>query len=354
MLNNSSPNKITVGVVGARGYAGAELVKILAQHPYTLITGLYSSGAWDPAEALDLPTLNNTPVKKVEQLFQSNDHQVVFLATPAEVSLELVPRLLERKVLVIDLSGAFRLSGKNALEQYQQWYGFRHTALKLLPQASYGLVPLGHCNSQLIANPGCYATAISLPLIPLLKSGVIDSTHIVIDAKSGTTGAGRKLDESLLHGECAEDCIPYRVGQHQHLPEIIQACEMYAHVTPQLAMSTHLLPIRRGILASIYCQLKHLQGPAAIASIGEIFQSSYGHYPLISHAPLNQGKSSLIKLTRLTHTPRVHFAYTVQEKQLYLFSALDNLLKGAASQAVENYNLLHNWPLHQGLVFTGE
>ncbi len=353
-MNRTSPNKVMVSVVGARGYAGAELVKILAQHPDTQINGLYSSGQWNPAKALDLPSLKTAVVKPMEQLLRANDHQVVFLATPAEASLKLAPALSKKNIAVIDLSGAFRLTSGEPLATYQQWYGFQHTALEMLNHAIYGLVPL--CtfpqSTQLIANPGCYATAISLPIIPLLQNGLINPEQIVIDAKSGTTGAGRKLDESLLHGEVAEDCIPYRVGQHQHLPEIIQACEHFAQVTPRIAMSTHLLPIRRGILASIYCQLNTLRGPAALAAVSNIFQSSYGNYPFISHAPMENGKSGLIKLTRLGHTPRVHFTYTVHGEQLYLFSALDNLLKGAASQAVENYNLLFNWPLERGLVFT--
>ncbi|RYZ85745.1 MAG: N-acetyl-gamma-glutamyl-phosphate reductase, partial [Proteobacteria bacterium] len=183
----------------------------------------------------------------------SNLADVVFLATPAEVSLRLAPQIRNAGKTVIDLSGAFRLKAHD----YKTWYGFDHEAPTELASAHYGLVPFATKAGagSVIANPGCYASAISLALIPLLRDGIIRQDGIVIDAKSGTTGAGKKAAENLLFSEVAGECLPYKVGKHQHLPEVTEAVRAFAKVNLDAHFVTSLLSVRRGIIAGVYASL---------------------------------------------------------------------------------------------------
>ncbi len=219
----------TVSIVGARGYSGLELAKLLFKHPLINFTHAFATQAFDLADELLSDEFNQVKCLPDSEIL---DHltDVVFLATPAEVSLKLAPQILKRNKSIIDLSGAFRLQ-KN---DYLKWYGFSHTEPELLAQSTYGLQPSARAlqtsekNSlqpQLIANPGCYATAILMALIPLLKANLISTDGIVIDAKSGTSGAGRKAQENLLFTEVDGECLPYKVGRHQHLPEIKESIE---------------------------------------------------------------------------------------------------------------------------------
>ena len=186
--------------------------------------------------------------------------------------------------------------------------------------------------------PGCYATAISLALIPLLKHDLIESSGLVIDAKSGTTGAGRKASENLLFSQVAEECLPYRVGVHQHLPEIQEAVATHSGVEIDPHFVTHLLPVKRGIIASIFAHSKTRD----IKDIAKAFSAEYSSYPLIRHGT---NIAQLARLANVVHTPFTHLSYELTGNKLYLFSTLDNLLKGAASQAIENLNRLLDLPL---------
>ena len=322
-MHKYSGSKISVGVVGGSGYSGLELCRILKNHPAVELKGTFGT-------------------KTVPELMKrAQEFSVVFLATPAEVSAELAPELLKQNIHVIDLSGAFRLASS---EDYVKWYGFEHQSANLLAEASYGLVPWAKVpegGPLLISNPGCYASAILMGLLPLLKFNLIQAETLVIDAKSGTTGAGKKASESQLFSEVDGECLPYKVGVHQHLPEISQMSQKFSGTKIDPFLTTHLLPTRRGIIAGLYARLAPNK---TVADVEAAFKEFYLNYPFVSFHP----EASLKKVVG---TPNTNISFTVKEDKLYLFSCLDNLLKGAASQAVENFNLIHKLPVQTGLEF---
>lgn len=334
--------KQTCSIVGARGYAGLELAKILLQHPFADLKFCFATSKFQLSDYL-----NSEKSSKIECLLDSEimNHltDVVFLATPAEVSLKLAPQILAAGKKVVDLSGAFRLKQND----YKKWYGFDHHEPSLLKTSQYGLLPwIGPSKSDnLIANPGCYATAISMALIPLVKSELINIEHIVIDAKSGATGAGKKAAENLLFTEVDAECLPYKVGRHQHEPEIIESVEAFTGQKIQPHMTTSLLPIRRGIIAGIYATLN--QGKT-ISDVEAAFSKAYEGYSLVKHTTM-ANSSQLLSLKKVVGTAKIHITYEVVDQKLYVFSCIDNLMKGAASQAVENLNRLNDWPVETGL-----
>jgi N-acetyl-gamma-glutamyl-phosphate reductase len=192
-------------------------------------------------------------------------------------------------------------------------------------------------------------------LIPLLKQGLLETSSLVIDAKSGTTGAGRKESEKLLFSEVDGDCLPYRVGKHQHLPEIVQCIKDLTGVTVDPHFTTHLLPTRRGITSGIYARFapRYADLPKAelLALVERAYGDAYEKYPLIQfHSIHEKEMPSILSLRKVVGTPQTHLGFTVEKDKLYLFSSLDNLLKGAASQAVENWNLSHDLPAETGLM----
>jgi N-acetyl-gamma-glutamyl-phosphate reductase len=333
---------ISCSVVGARGYSGLELARILMQHPSVKLTYCFATSRFKLSDHL-----SNSKAKDIvclpEPEIMQNLTDVVFLATPAEVSLKLAPQILAAGKKVIDLSGAFRLK-KN---DYNKWYGFEHPEAKLLEQAHYGLVNWSKpsVGESLVANPGCYATAISLALIPLLKSNIIFNDSIVIDAKSGASGAGKKAAENLLFTEVTEDCIPYKVGRHQHYPEIIETVEAITGQQIEAHLTTSLLAVRRGIIAGVYAKLKPQITQQEVAAC---FSQAYSEQVLISYGDLSEN-SSLASLRKVVGTAKTHITYEVVDNKLYVFSCIDNLLKGAASQAIENFNRLCDLPTHTGL-----
>ena len=268
---------------------------------------------------------------------------VVFLATPAEVSLKLAPQIIAAGKKVIDLSGAFRLKKSD----YSKWYGFEHTEKASLKVAQYGLSPwVGPAKAEkLIANPGCYATAIALALIPLVKNNLVDTKTLVIDAKSGSSGAGKKASENLLFTEVDAECLPYKVGRHQHYPEIQETVEAFTGQKIEAHMTTSLLPVRRGIIAGVYGQLT---AGKTLADVEAAFKSAYEHYPLLSFGSV-KSNGSLLSLKKVVGTGLTHISYEVVDQKLYVFSCIDNLLKGAASQAIENFNRISDLPVETGV-----
>lgn len=339
--NNAS--SINVAVVGSSGYSGYELVRILKKHPS--IGKIVTFGTKNQSSE------HNVNYHNIDKIFElTNTFEIVFLATPAEVSLELAPQLLKKGVTVIDLSGTYRLNTENISSDYLKWYKLNHSQVELVKTAHYGLVPWASPpmtnGSRLIANPGCYATAILMGLLPLLKNNIIEVDNIVIDAKSGTTGAGKKADEGLNFSEVDGECLPYKIGAHQHFPEIILNAQKIGNCQINPHFSTHLLPVRRGIIAGVYTKLKIGKN---VNDVEQSFREYYAHYPLIK---FSQGASrELVSLKKVVGTPLTHISYVVEGDKLYLFSLIDNLLKGAASQAVENFNLLKNLPVNTGLEY---
>jgi len=338
-MHKNSPHSLhkkTVSVVGARGYSGLELVRLLLKHPQVTLTHCFATKEFQLSDDMfDFP--GHLVKCLAEDKLEANLTDIVFLATPAEVSLELAPKILKAGKTVIDLSGAFRLKKHNT----EDWYGFSKSPL----MADYGLSPFcGPLNNgnKLISNPGCYATAVSLALIPLLKHDLIATEGLVIDAKSGTTGAGRKASEAQLFAEVDGECLPYRIGRHQHLPEIQEAVEQFSGAAIDPHFVTHLLPVKRGITAGIYAKSKTTN----IDAVTKAYAQEFGAYPLVRFG-LNNPK--LLQLKHVVGTPYTHIHYNMVGDKLYVFAQIDNLLKGAASQAVENLNRLLDLAPHHSL-----
>ncbi len=331
-------HKYTVSIVGARGYSGLELAKILLSHPHVELTHCYATSSF---ELFDY--ISHSKAKTVRCLSESdldsNNSDIVFLATPAEVSLKIAPSLLAKGCKVIDLSGAFRLKNSD----YEKWYGFKHSEPELLKKSVYGLLPFvgphknqtGSCEN-LIANPGCYASAVSLALIPLIKENLIFTDSLVIDAKSGTSGAGKKAAENLLFTEVDGECLPYKVGRHQHLPEIQEAVKQFTGIEINPHFTTSLLPVRRGITAAIYANLRE---GLTLKDVDATFKKYYESNALFEIGALAR-RPQLSFLKKIVGTAKTHISYEVVGQKLFVFSVIDNLLKGAAGQAVENLNRL--------------
>lgn len=332
----------TASVIGARGYTGLETARLLLRHPHFKLTHAFATGDFSLASLLNSNAAKEVTCLKDSDLF-NHLTDVVFLATPAEVSLQLAPQIIAAGKQVIDLSGAFRLKKSD----YSKWYGFTHTEQQALASAHYGLVPWASPAQpgQIIANPGCYATAINLALIPLLKWDLIAHDNLVIDAKSGATGAGKKASENLLFTEVEGECLPYKVGRHQHYPEIQEAVSMYSEKAIEAHLTTSLLPLRRGIIAGIYA---HLKTGKTLKDVKSALNQAYAEYPLLSFGDLEMGPG-LVSLKKVVGTARTHISFTAEGSRLYVFSCIDNLMKGAASQAIENANRLFDFPVAAGL-----
>ncbi len=361
-----------VAIVGARGYSGQELARLLLRHPEAELAGCFASSKPGPSgdgkgsAPFRLSHLLMEPAAKAVPTWSMDEFDVrleglhtLFLATPAEVSLELAPKAIAKGVNVIDLSGAFRLkqaaSGSPA-EKYRKWYGFEHTQLELLLQSDYGLQPFERpaprSGARLVANPGCYATAVLMAALPLLESGLIEPKSLVIDAKSGASGGGRKAAENLLFTEVDGECLPYKVAGHQHWPEIVEAAWLFAHEEISPFFTTSLLNARRGIIASLYATIKRPAetDAATEARVRSAYAEAYAGYELVRAGALGTPEAdALLSLKRVVGTARTHITFRADGDKLYVFSTLDNLVKGAAGQAIENLNRLLDRPLHLGL-----
>jgi N-acetyl-gamma-glutamyl-phosphate reductase len=349
--SKSMQNIHNVAIVGARGYSGLELARILMNHPSAKLTHCFATqNNWKLSDYFENSEASNVKISDMNEIETvAKDLHTVFLATPAEVSMELAPKLLAKGVNVIDLSGAFRLP----VDLFEKFYAHKHSAPELLEKAQFGLLPWAgplkaERGAKLIANPGCYATSVFMALLPLIRGKAIKPETLVIDAKSGATGAGKKASENLLFTEVEGECLPYRVGKHQHLPEICHYTKAFAGIEIDPMFTTHLLPVRRGIISGIYARLNPSfgQGAEAETKIASLYKEAYSGYPLVN---MGKAQGSLLSLKRVVGTARTQISYTVEGDKLYVFSALDNLMKGAASQAVENFNRLLDQPLASGL-----
>jgi N-acetyl-gamma-glutamyl-phosphate reductase len=275
------------------------------------------------------------------------DAEVAFLATPAEVSHQLAPRLLARGLRVVDLSGAFRLADPAA---YPAWYGFAHQHPALLAEARYGLPELARgslAGARLVTNPGCYATAIALAVAPLVKSGLCSAEGVAVTGLSGVSGAGRKASEDYSFCEVDEDLRAYRIGKHQHVPEIEQTVARYAGACGGLSFTPVLVPIRRGILAS--CVLR-LTGPTSAEALSRAVAAAYAGEPFVRTMAADQ-----VMVKDVARTNRCHLGVALDARAgvAVAVSAIDNLVKGAAGQAVQALNAALGWPEATGLDLLG-
>jgi len=338
-------HKVKVGIIGATGFSGVELMHLLLGHPGVEVDFLASDQfAGKPVSSLLGPkkegreggqTPSQPPFITREEaknrLFKLPPaSSCVFLATPAEVSQEWLPLLQELKIPVIDLSGAFRLESPFESAQY---YGAP------MPAEVYGLPELNRekiLKSKTISNPGCYATAVSLALAPLLRADLIERTQIVVNALSGVTGAGRKSSEEFSFSSIESDVRAYRVFKHQHEPEIRQTLSQCTKgESVKLTFIPHLLPVARGILTTSVATLK--QGVVS-EQVTEAFLNLYANEPFVDLA----SDSSQVRLhdTVGTNFCKIGFTIDSAERRIVVVSSIDNLIKGAAGQAVQNFNLI--------------
>jgi N-acetyl-gamma-glutamyl-phosphate reductase len=339
----------TAAVVGASGYSRLELTRLLARHPGVRLVAL-TSDRWAGERAGDrLPLPEAAAALAYRPLGESAelDAEVIFLATPAEVSHDLTPRLLARGATVIDLSGAFRLADP-AL--YPPWYGFAHAHPGLLAEARYGLPELaraGLAGARLVTNPGCYATAIALAVAPLVKSGRCAAEGVAVTGLSGVSGAGRKASEDYSFCEVDEDLRAYRLGKHQHVPEIEQTVARFAGACGGLSFTPVLVPLKRGILAS--CVLR-LTGKATQAELDAALEAAYGGEPFVRVLPADK-----VAVKDVVRTNRCHVGVALDARAgvAVAVSAIDNLVKGAAGQAVQAMNAALGLPEATGLDLLG-
>ena len=318
----------SAGLIGASGYSGIELTRLLLGHRGVTLS-FVTSDRWvgqTIAERTALPSQLKY-VSNEQGLGAAKGCDVVFLATPAETSLQLAPKLRALGVRVVDLAGSFRLQD---LSKYPAFYKFEHTAPSLVKEAVYGLPELFRAKirgAAFVSNPGCYATAAALSVAPLLSAGLIDPTSIVISAASGVSGAGRKASEEFTFMEIDSDFRAYKTLKHQHVPEIEQTLGVKLVFTP------HLLPLKRGILSTAVARLK---GGVSQAQVNEAFGAAFGREPMVKLV----ASADSVRIADVVRTPWCLIGASVDETHVVSVSAIDNLLKGAASQAVQNMNLM--------------
>lgn len=337
-------SRVRAVVAGATGYSGRELMRLIAGHPRMEMVGAFASRGGEPTPIADIhPQLRGGATGVLasmlcqpfdEALVAGLDPDVVFLATPNEFSHEIAQPLLDSGATIVDLSGSFRLRDATL---YPQFYGFEHTGPALLEQAVYGMTELVRAQlpgARLIANPGCYPTSIILPVRPFLDSGLVDPTlPIICDSKSGVTGAGKSPSSTTHFVEVSESFRAYNIFKHRHAPEISQGLGL-VQGAERLVFTPHLLPINRGILSTIYLRLR--PGVTRKDLLG-CWTDCYSDSPLIRI--FDGGQLPEIKF--VAGLPYCDMGVVVDERSgmAIVVSAIDNLLKGAASQAIQNANL---------------
>jgi N-acetyl-gamma-glutamyl-phosphate reductase len=338
---------VKVAVVGASGYGGVELIRLIEQHPSFELRAVFSSS--QPGHLLRsvYPHLDSPLVFKemsVEGLSEA-DIELVFFATPPSVSSHWVPSLIEQGKCVIDLSGDFRLSNPNA---YESWYQKPAAPTKYLNQAVYGLSEWFQQEiaiSPLISNPGCYPTATLLALIPLLQEKFIDPSSILIDAKSGVTGAGRSANQAMLFSEVNENIRPYKVDGHQHIPEIEQFASLFAQTEIKVSFVPQLVPMSRGILVTIYAENMNNY---TNEDLYDLYHSTYEN---TSFVRVRGQRWPETKFVQGSNYCDLGFYADKRTRRIIILSVIDNLMKGAAGQAIQNANIRFGIPETSGLLF---
>lgn len=338
---------VRAAVVGATGYGGVELVRLLLHHPQVDITAVISSSQAGTPMADVYPHLSQIVTERLDDVDVAairGKADVVFLATPHGVSAELAPRFLEAGLKVIDLSGDFRLKSP---ETYQRWYNHAPADGQLLEQAVYGLSELYADKvrgASFISNPGCYPTAATLGLIPALDRGLIDPATIIIDAKSGVSGAGRGLKLTSHFSEVNENFFAYKINSHQHTPEIEQTLSDVAGQPVTVTFTTHLVPMTRGILCTAYATAK---GGAGVNDFLAAYRDYYKGRPFVRVR--DPGKFPATKEVWGSNYCDIGIAVDERTGRATIISVIDNLVKGAAGQAIQNLNIMMGWDETIGL-----
>jgi N-acetyl-gamma-glutamyl-phosphate reductase len=338
--------RVKVAVVGASGYSGEELVGLILRHPFADLVCVTSRA--EAGRRLDEVFPRFRDARRAPVVFVApevstilaSEAKFVFLALPHGLAAEFAAPLIAAGVRVIDLSADFRLRDTSV---YQEFYGHVHPAPSLLGGAVYGLPELHRAaitSAQLVAAPGCYPTSILVPLVPLLREGLIDPAQILVSSMSGVSGAGRKVEVALLFSELNESAKAYASPKHRHLSEIEQELSLAAGAPVVISFTPHLIPITRGILSTIYLTLTGGVGPAAI---GAAWAKAYATEPFVR---ILAGKEQLPEIRHVVNTNFIDLAWRHDPRtgRVIVFSAEDNLVKGASGQAVQCFNLMAGFP----------
>ncbi|MBN1378241.1 MAG: N-acetyl-gamma-glutamyl-phosphate reductase [Gammaproteobacteria bacterium] len=326
---------ISVGVVGGTGYTGAELLRLLVSHPQVKLQKITSRASAGKQVADEYPHLRQL----IDMTFCEPDStelgqcDVVFFATPNCTAMQMAPQLLNAGARVIDLAADFRLQN---IEQWQQFYDCEHTCPEFLPEAVYGLPEINRekiRDARLIANPGCYPTAVSLGFLPLLKAGIVVPGSLIADAKSGISGAGRQTKPANLFSEVAENFRAYAVGTHRHRPEIEQTLRYISGVVEKLVFVPHVVPMVRGIHATLYAQLTDTE-----VDLQRLYVDTFADELFVDVLP--PGSHPETASVRGSNTCRIAVHKSDDGSTAIILVVEDNLVKGAAGQAIQNMNIM--------------
>jgi len=329
---------IKVGIVGGTGYTGVELLRLLALHPQVELRAITSrADAGTPVSQM-FPSLRGHV--DLDFIHPDEAHlelcDLVFFATPNGIAMQQAHALIDAGVRVVDLSADFRIQD---VAEWEKWYGMSHACPDLVAEAVYGLPEVNREHIKkalLVANPGCYPTAVQLGFIPLLEAGLVDTATLIADAKSGVSGAGRKAELSILFAEAADNFKAYGVSGHRHLPEIRQGLARVAQHEVGLTFVPHLTPMIRGIHATLYARLK------TDADLQALYEQHYAHEPFVDVMPA--GSHPETRSVRGANVCRIAVHRPQGGNTVVVLAVIDNLVKGAAGQAVQNMNIMFGLP----------
>lgn len=336
---------IKVGIVGATGYAGLELVRLILSHPEAELAAVSSVSFEGKTLSSVYPCLYNIcdmVCKNSAEVVEKSD--VVFAGLPHGLSQQLAADCDAKGIAFIDLGADFRLHSE---DDYKEWYGGEFIDKQLHERAVYALPELYREDikkTKVIANPGCYPTSAALGLAPALRTGLIETSGIIIDSKSGTTGAGRGLSQNTHYPDCNESFAPYKVGVHRHTPEIEQTLSQVAGEEIKITFVPHLLPINRGIVSTIYARLKP---DVDIQRVRSIYEKVYKNEYFVRVLP--EGQAANLKNVRCSNYCDISLHIDSRTNTLIVVSTIDNMVKGAAGQAVQNMNIVFGLPEETGL-----
>jgi N-acetyl-gamma-glutamyl-phosphate reductase len=334
---------IKVGIVGGTGYTGVELLRLLSQHPEVELAAITSRAEAGSAVAEMFPSLRGRVSLKFSDPASAplKDCEVVFFATPNGVAMQQAGDLLKAGVRVIDLAADFRIKD---IALWEKWYGMSHSSPELVAEAVYGLPELNRQkikSARLVANPGCYPTAVQLGFLPLIETGCVSFDHLIADAKSGVSGAGRKAETHILFAEASDNFKAYGVAGHRHLPEIRQGLSSVAGTPVGLTFVPHLTPIIRGIHATLYAQI------TSEMDFQLLYVKRFADEPFVDVLPPKSHPET--RSVRASNACRIAIHRPQGENVLVVLSVIDNLVKGAAGQAVQNMNLMFGFDECLGL-----
>lgn len=325
---------IKIGIVGGTGYTGVELLRLLAQHPQAEIVAITSRGDAGTMVADMYSSLRGRVGLRFEDPAKANlaGCDVVFFATPNGIAMQQAPALLDAGVRVIDLAADFRIKD---IAEWEKWYGMSHACPAWVEKAVYGLPEINReqiRSARLIANPGCYPTAVQLGFMPLVKAGLVDINSLIADVKSGVSGAGRKAETHILFSEASDNFKAYGVAGHRHLPEVRQGLAGMAGTAVGLTFVPHLTPMIRGIHATLYAKIRFE------ADFQALFEQAYAGEYFVDVLPSKSHPET--RSVRSSNTCRIAVHRPQGGDTLVVLSVIDNLVKGAAGQAVQNMNLM--------------